>query len=186
MHNSTSVCCLWDPSVSVGNPQTFCRKRRWLTAGLTGLTSAAAPLAPCWDVPTTPSRENRACWGPRSASNSTQRNRANQPGSLFSSHSASAAKRRRGKAWHGSAGKTDKLRTESRQERHRGLPAENQHGISGSRKTFISSSAVVRPSGKAPRLYSAIRFFHLRKSVMLCGSILTSTRRRLASSRFIS
>ena len=55
-----------------------------------------------------------------------------------------------------------------------------------SRKTFTSSSAVVNPSGKVPRLYSAIRFFHFRKSVILCGSIRTSTRRKLASSRFIS
>jgi hypothetical protein len=57
---------------------------------------------------------------------------------------------------------------------------------SGSRNTFASSSADARPSGKVPRLYSAMRFFHLRKSVMLCGSTRTSTRRRLASSRFIS
>ena len=57
---------------------------------------------------------------------------------------------------------------------------------SGSRNTFASSSAGARPSGNVPRLYSAMRFFHLRKSVMLCGSTRTSTRRRLASSRFIS
>src|SRR5216684_1906112 len=57
---------------------------------------------------------------------------------------------------------------------------------SGSRKTFASSWADARPSGSVPRLYSAMRFFHLRKSVMLCGSTRTSTRRRLASSRFIS
>jgi hypothetical protein len=61
-----------------------------------------------------------------------------------------------------------------------------QHGTSGSRNTLLSCSAVVRPSGSSPRLYSAIRFFHLRKSVMLCGSMRTSTRYRLASSRFIS
>ena len=58
--------------------------------------------------------------------------------------------------------------------------------ISGSRNTFASSSDAVSPSGKEPRLYSAIRFFHFKKSVMLCGSIRSSTRRRLASSRFIS
>jgi hypothetical protein len=63
---------------------------------------------------------------------------------------------------------------------------ERQQGISGSRNTFDSSSADAMPSGRVPRLYSAMRFFHLRKSVMLCGSMRTSTRRRLARSRFIS
>jgi hypothetical protein len=59
-------------------------------------------------------------------------------------------------------------------------------GASISRKTFASSFAATIPSGRLPRLYSAIRFFHFRKSVMLWGSIRTSTRRRLASRRFIS
>jgi hypothetical protein len=57
---------------------------------------------------------------------------------------------------------------------------------SGSKNTFASSSADVRPLGRLPRLYSAIRFFHFRKSVMLCGSTRTSTRRKLASNKFIS
>jgi hypothetical protein len=61
-----------------------------------------------------------------------------------------------------------------------------QRLTSGSRNTFSSSSVEANPSGSVPRLYSAIRFFHLRKSVMLCGSTRTSTRRRLASRRFIS
>jgi hypothetical protein len=59
-------------------------------------------------------------------------------------------------------------------------------GVSNSRKGFASSSAATIPSGRLPRLYSAIRFFHFRKSVMLWGSIRTSTRRKLASSKFIS
>ena len=42
------------------------------------------------------------------------------------------------------------------------------------------------PSGNLPPLYSAMRFFHFRNSVIVCGSMRTSTRRRLASSRFIS
>jgi hypothetical protein len=66
------------------------------------------------------------------------------------------------------------------------LSDEVQLIMSGSRNTFSSSSAEANPSGSVPRLYSAIRFFHLRKSVMLCGSTRTSTRRRLASRRFIS
>jgi hypothetical protein len=61
-----------------------------------------------------------------------------------------------------------------------------QSRATGSRKTLPSSSVATTPSGSAPRLYSAMRFFHFRKSVMLCGSIRTSTRRRLASSKFIS
>lgn len=54
------------------------------------------------------------------------------------------------------------------------------------RKELFSCCAEVMPSGKLPRLYSAILFFHFRKSVMDCGSIRTSTRLRLASRRFIS
>jgi hypothetical protein len=57
---------------------------------------------------------------------------------------------------------------------------------SGSRKQFGSSAAGTIPSGKDPRLYSAMRFFHFRKSVIDCGSMRTSTRRKLASKRFIS
>jgi hypothetical protein len=57
---------------------------------------------------------------------------------------------------------------------------------SASRKKFGSSSAGTMPSGRTPRLYSARRFFHFRNSVRFCGSIRISTRRRLASSRFIS
>jgi hypothetical protein len=55
-----------------------------------------------------------------------------------------------------------------------------------SRKKFGSSSAGTMPSGKTPWLYSAMRFFHFKNSVRFWGSIRISTRRRLASSRFIS
>lgn len=66
-----------------------------------------------------------------------------------------------------------------------GIPAPHSP-FATSRNRFSSISGVTNPSGIAPRLYSAMRFFHFRKSVMLCGSMRTSTRRRLASSRFIS
>ena len=62
----------------------------------------------------------------------------------------------------------------------------HQSPFRGCRNGFSSRSAEINPSGSAPRLYSAIRFFHFRKSVILCGSMRTSTRRRLARSRFIS
>ena len=54
------------------------------------------------------------------------------------------------------------------------------------RNPLPSSSSATNPSGSRPRLYSAMRFFHLRKSVMLSGSIRISTLRKLASKRFIS
>jgi hypothetical protein len=44
---------------------------------------------------------------------------------------------------------------------------QDRNQISGSRNTFVSSSEAVNPSGKVPRLYSAMRFFHFKKSVML-------------------
>ena len=55
-----------------------------------------------------------------------------------------------------------------------------------SRNPLPSSSSATNPSGNRGRLYSAMRFFHLRKSVMLSGSIRISTLRKLASKRFIS
>jgi hypothetical protein len=51
---------------------------------------------------------------------------------------------------------------------------------------LASSPSATSPSGSRPRLYSSMRFFHLRKSVMLSGSMRISTRRKLASRRFIS
>ena len=54
------------------------------------------------------------------------------------------------------------------------------------RNPLASSSRATSPSGNWPRLYSTMRFFHFRKSVMLSGSMRISTRRKLASSKFIS
>jgi hypothetical protein len=65
-------------------------------------------------------------------------------------------------------------------------PVQNQSPAVSNRNSFTSSFSETNPSGRLPRLYSAMRFFHLRKSVMLSGSIRISTRLKLASSRFIS
>ena len=139
--------------------------------------AASAPVAPRCDV---------------TASNSTHRSRANQPGFLFPGWSDSELF-----GFWGVCEAEASLRESpivkdflsdlcGFSSRTLRLKLSLQQGTSGSRNTFISSSAGAIPSGKLPRLYSAIRFFHFKKSVMLCGSILTSTRRKLASSRFIS